>query len=502
MKPKAELPVEEQPASLYSKFSHAQRITIITLVSITGLLSPLSSVLYTPAIPRIANDLGVSISAVNLTITSYLIFQGLSPTIWSSVSDSLGRRQLYIVTLSIYIGACTGLSISNSYVAILILRAMQATGSASTSALGAGVIGDLIHVSQRGGFMGNYSALAGFGTAFGPVLGGIFAQYTGWHGIFIFLLALSATLLLIIILLMPETLRSIVGDGSTQPSRYLRPPLSWLHPPIVCEGSEPSPRKITVDILGPLRLLKEPEIICCLLYSGICYTVWQMSMVATSTLYARDYQLGELAIGLTYISNGVGSLCGSIMTGKILDHDYKHQLRREASGKTSPPTEVAQIERARILSLRLPSFFFIASTIAFGWAIQAHAHISVSIILAFFVGGFDTCILATFCKLKRIPLIPDTSFFFSHSTYHDLATLVVDLFESNSFAATAAMNLSRCILAAAGTSTIEPMINALNPGWTFTILGCICGVASLFAFAEYRYGHQWRLKRRLRESIS
>lgn len=394
---RAEMAPEEQPAPLYSHFSQQQRIIIIILVSVAGLLSPLSSVLYTPAIPRIASDLGVSISAVNFTITSYLIFQGFSPTIWSSVGDSLGRRQLYIVILSIYIGACTGLSITNSYVAVLALRAMQAIGSASTSTLGAGVIGDLIHVSQRGGFMGNYSALAGLGTAFGPVLGGIFAQYTGWHGIFIFLLALSVTLLIIIILLMPETLRSIVGAGNSQPSRYLRPPLPWLHPPLNQGVAVSPPRRSTIDLLGPVRLLKEPEIICCLMFSGICYSVWQMSMVATSTLYAKEYGLSELAIGLTYISNGVGSLCGSLMTGKFLDHDYKKQLQRESTGKEVPPTEVVSIERARILSLRVPTVLFVASTIGFGWAIQSHTHILVSIILAFFIGGFDTCILATFC---------------------------------------------------------------------------------------------------------
>ncbi|KAF7505402.1 hypothetical protein GJ744_000948 [Endocarpon pusillum] len=50
--------------------------------------------------------------------------------IWGSVSDSLRCQQLYIATLSVYIGAFIG----------LVLPAMQAAGSAwkSTTALGAG----------------------------------------------------------------------------------------------------------------------------------------------------------------------------------------------------------------------------------------------------------------------------------------------------------------------------------------------------------------------------
>ncbi|KAI9731213.1 MAG: hypothetical protein M1834_005406 [Cirrosporium novae-zelandiae] len=461
----------------YTLFSRGQRIIIISLVSFTGLLSPLSSTLYTPAIPKIAKELNVSISAVNSTITSYLIFQGITPTIWGSIGDSLGRRRLYVTTLSVYVAACIGLSISNSYAAVLVLRALQATGSAPVSALGAGIIADIIHISERGKFVGMYSALGGLGTAFGPVLGGIFAQYTGWHGIFFFLLALSAATLILLVLVLPETLRSIVGNGSTIPSRYLQPPLPCLRPPISHQPS-PLPPKRKVDLLGTFRVMKEPDIICSLVFTGICFTVWQMCMVATSTLYAERYELNELKIGLTYISNGIGSLCASITTGKILDYDYKRQLRRESADMSMVSDKVVMIERARIRSLRIPTPLFIASTIAFGWVIQSHCHISISIILSFFVGGFDTCILATF------------------------STLIIDLFENQSSTATASLNLIRCLFAAGGASAIQPLIECVDVGWAFTILGFICILASPTVLAEYRYGSQWRAKRQRRIDAS
>ena len=204
---------------------------------------------------------------------------------------------------------------------------------------------------------------------------------------------------------------------------------------------------------------------CCVVFTGVCYTVWQMGMVATSTLYAQEYSLSELKIGLTYISNGTGSLCGSLLTGRILDRDCRLQLAREIAGKggVEPGGQAERIERARILSLRFPTECFILCVMGFGWAIQLHAHIAVSIILAFFIGGFDTYILATFCKSSCIsspvpkklspqcsPILTDTS--------RLTATLVVDLFEADAFSATACVNLSRCLLAAAGTSAIEPLI--------------------------------------------
>jgi MFS family permease len=386
----------------YSVFTRYQKVAIVSIASLAGLLSPLSSTLYVPAIPTIAIELGVSIREVNFTITSYLILQGIAPTIWGSISDSLGRRQLYIATLSVYIGACIGLSISNSYPAILVLRALQAAGSASTTALGAGLIGDLVHVSKRGGYMGNYSALAGFGTAIGPVLGGIFAQYTGWHGIFFFLLGLSAFMLLVVVLLIPETLRSVVGNGSIPAPRHLRPPLPGLRPPRAPEERSTLAAKRKVDLLVPMFLLAEPDVICSLVFTGICFMVWQMGIVAASTLYDREYHLSQLAIGLTYISNGIGSLCGSVLTGRMLNYDYKKQLRKEAGGaEPVPGAEVVEIERARILGLRIPTVLYIISVVGFGWAVQTRVHVSVPIILGFFMGGLDTMILATFCETSR-----------------------------------------------------------------------------------------------------
>ena len=50
--------------------------------------------------------------------------------------------------------------------------------------------------------------------AIGPVLGGIFAETLGWRSIFWFLTIYAAVFLLFLVILLPETLRSLVGNGS------------------------------------------------------------------------------------------------------------------------------------------------------------------------------------------------------------------------------------------------------------------------------------------------
>jgi MFS family permease len=81
-------------------------------------------------------DLHVSLGAVSLTITSYLIVQGISPLIWGSLSDVLGRRLIYIYSFALYISANIVLSFSPNFAVLLIFRGIQAAGSASTVSIG------------------------------------------------------------------------------------------------------------------------------------------------------------------------------------------------------------------------------------------------------------------------------------------------------------------------------------------------------------------------------
>ncbi|KAF5361718.1 hypothetical protein D9758_007286 [Tetrapyrgos nigripes] len=301
------------------------------------MVSPLSSLMYTPALPAIADALGVSISDVNLTVTTYLIFQGITPSIWGSLSDFYGHRVIYLVTLLITVGSSIGLCLTDSFAVVLALRALHATGCSSTRALGAGVIRDIAPINVRGGYIGLYSAGVSVGTAFGPVFGGLLAQYASWHGIFYFLLAISVSSFLIVFLVLPETLHFVRSGRGWKPPRYVQPPfgLSWLADDgDGCELREGSQSQQLpahapkLDFFGPLRIMKYPDVLCALIFTGIAYTVWQDNMVATSTIYSSRYGLSEAKIGLTYLANGMGALIGDIAIGRILDHDYKRQARK------------------------------------------------------------------------------------------------------------------------------------------------------------------------------
>jgi len=57
----------------YTLFGPREKIVIVIIASVAALFSPLSANIYYPALDILASDLNVSLSLINLTITSYLV---------------------------------------------------------------------------------------------------------------------------------------------------------------------------------------------------------------------------------------------------------------------------------------------------------------------------------------------------------------------------------------------------------------------------------------------
>ena len=200
----------------YSVFTTTQKQYIIVMTAWGSLFSPLSSKIYFPALNTLAKDLKVSSGVINLTVTSYMIFQGLAPTIFGDLSDMLGRRPAYILGFIIYLGN-VGLALQKNYAALFILRCLQSTGSSGMVALGNGVVGDIATSGERGKYMGYAQFGLMTGPALAPVLGGIISHFLGWRAIFWFLTMATVVYMIPFGIAFPETGRNVVGNGSIAP---------------------------------------------------------------------------------------------------------------------------------------------------------------------------------------------------------------------------------------------------------------------------------------------
>ncbi len=126
------------------------------------------------------------------------------------------------------------------------------------------------------------------GPCIGPIVGGVLADRFGWQALFWFLLVLGALVLLLIVLFLPETLRSLVGNGSIAARGLNRSLVSiWqqrqlarknrqagvVGPDAASLAAKP-PRKGWADVkpFAPLKMFREKDVLVLLAFNSACYT--------------------------------------------------------------------------------------------------------------------------------------------------------------------------------------------------------------------------------------
>lgn len=119
----------------YSVFSSRRKWCIVSLVAYAAWFSTMSSFIYYPALPQLAEFFSVSQGMINLTVTSYMAVATVAPTLAGDAADVLGRRPVYMLALLLYIIANITIALAKSYSALLGLRILQALAISGKSQL-------------------------------------------------------------------------------------------------------------------------------------------------------------------------------------------------------------------------------------------------------------------------------------------------------------------------------------------------------------------------------
>lgn len=123
---KGSTPETSTTISPYSVFTTVEKWTIVSMISYAAWFSTVTSFIYYPAIHQLSEYFSVSVDKINLTVTSYLAVATVAPTLVGDAADVLGRRPVYILVLSFYIGANIAIALVKKYGALVGLRVVQA----------------------------------------------------------------------------------------------------------------------------------------------------------------------------------------------------------------------------------------------------------------------------------------------------------------------------------------------------------------------------------------
>lgn len=163
----------------------------VTFIAIIGAFSSLVNDMYLPTIPSMMKEFHTSPSMTQMGISMAMAGMGLGSLLWGSASDRYGRKPVLIVSLIIFV-LSTALSLfSETITFFIICRLFQGLGAGGAMVLSTSIPADVYMGRQLAKLMAIVGAINGVAPAFGPVLGGFMADWVGWRGIFVLLLAIG-----------------------------------------------------------------------------------------------------------------------------------------------------------------------------------------------------------------------------------------------------------------------------------------------------------------------
>jgi DHA1 family bicyclomycin/chloramphenicol resistance-like MFS transporter len=169
-------------------------------------LGPLTIDMYLPALPKIADDLSVSESVAQLTLTGTLAGLALGQLIVGPLSDSLGRRKPMMAGIVLHMLASLLCLFAPDVVLLGVARGLQGVGAAAAMVVAIAVVGDLYADSVAATVMSRLMLVLGVAAVIAPSLGAAVLLTASWHWVFAVLVVLAGGLLLLAALSLPETL--------------------------------------------------------------------------------------------------------------------------------------------------------------------------------------------------------------------------------------------------------------------------------------------------------
>lgn len=193
-------------------------LAMTAVLAMLTALGPLSTDFYLPSLPDIARVMQSDVAGAQATLSAFLFGFAGGQILWGPLSDRLGRRPILLFGLGLFILATLACAFAPSIGWLTAARAVQALGASGPIVLGRAMVRDLYEGPRAGRELARMGMIMGLVPAIAPVLGGLLQDLYGWRSTFFASLVFATLLLLVILLLMPETLRARSAQPLSLPS--------------------------------------------------------------------------------------------------------------------------------------------------------------------------------------------------------------------------------------------------------------------------------------------
>ncbi|GAA1395883.1 multidrug effflux MFS transporter [Kitasatospora putterlickiae] len=188
------------------------RATIVVLGGLVA-LGPLTTDLYLPGLPAIADDLAAEPAAVQLTLTFSMFGVAAGQLLFGPLSDRFGRRPPLLAGLVVYTLASLACVVAPNLTVLIAARFIQGAAGAAGLVIGRAVARDRFEGVAMIRFLASITLISGLAPILAPLFGAQLLRFTSWRGTFGALAALGLLLTLVAFGALRETLPASARRG-------------------------------------------------------------------------------------------------------------------------------------------------------------------------------------------------------------------------------------------------------------------------------------------------
>lgn len=201
----------DQEHSMAAPQAALPREGLLTLLfSVAVVLVIMNTAMFNLALPDVTETFGITAASASWIVTGYSIMFSIASITYSRLSDFLPIRRLLVIgLLTLGLAAVAGF-FSNSFIFLLIVRILQASGAGAVMSLSLVLFTRYIPQARRGKAMATIMSAVSLGLGLGPVAGGSIVEYLGWTWLF----AVTAAILLLVPLFLILLPKEVPASGS------------------------------------------------------------------------------------------------------------------------------------------------------------------------------------------------------------------------------------------------------------------------------------------------
>lgn len=157
---------------------------ILALLFVGVLMGALDISIVGPAIPAIEKSINVNRQLMSWIFSIYVLANLVGISLMAKLSDSYGRRRIYIISLTIFSIGSIVVALSHNFSILLAGRVIQGFGASGIFPVASAVVGDIFPPEKRGRALGLIGSVFGIAFILGPVIAGVVLKFFVWNDLF------------------------------------------------------------------------------------------------------------------------------------------------------------------------------------------------------------------------------------------------------------------------------------------------------------------------------